>query len=81
MEVHKLTLRNHLELIAGDIDDATLKISNIIDDIDANQDEWIDNDIYTELQDLFDKLKETNIAAWALENLCQEREMGKRRFE
>ena len=81
MEVHKLTLRNHAELIASEVDDAALKISNIIDDIDANQDEWIDDDVYAGLQNLLNELKYANDAAWALENLCQEREMGKRRFE
>ena len=80
-EERKLTLRNHAELMASDLDDAMLKIANIIDDIDANPDETIDDDIYTGLQDLLDKLKEVNDVAWALENLCQEREMGKRRFE
>ena len=81
MEERKLTLRNHAELMAGELDDAILKVASIIDDIDANPDETIDDDIYTGLQDLLDKLKEVNDVAWALENLCQEREMGKRRFE
>lgn len=79
-EENKLTLRNHAELIASELDDAALKVENIIDDIDANQDEWIDDDVYTGLQDLLDKLKDVNDTAWTLENLCQEREMGKRRF-
>lgn len=80
-EERKLTLRNHAELMASDLDDAMLKVANIIDNIDANPDETIDDDIYTGLQDLLDKLKEVNDAAWELENLCREREMGKRRFE
>jgi len=80
-EERKLTLRNHAELMASDLDDAMLKVASIIDDIDSNPDETIDDDIYTGLQDLLDKLKEVNDVAWALENLCQEREMGKRRFE
>lgn len=80
-EERKLTLRNHAELMAGDLDDVMLKVASIIDDIDANPDETIDDDIYTGLQDLLDKTKEANDVAWELENLCQEREMGKRRFE
>ena len=80
-EERKLTLRNHAELMASDLDDAMLKVASIIDDIDANPGETIDDDIYTGLQDLLDKLKEVNDVAWALENLCREREMGKRRFE
>lgn len=80
-EERKLTLRNHAELMAGDLDDVMLKVANIIDNIDANPDETIDDDIYTGLQNLLDKLKEASDTAWELENLCQEREMGKRRFE
>ena len=80
-EERKLTLRNHAELMASDLDDVILKVASIIDDIDDNPDETIDDDIYTGLQDLLDKLKEASDTAWALENLCQEREMGKRRFE
>lgn len=80
-EERKLTLRNHAELMAGELDDITLKASSIIDDIDANSDETIDDDIYTALQNLLNELKYACDAAWALENLCQEREMGKRRFE
>ena len=80
-EERKLTLRNHAELMASDLDDVMLKVASIIDDIDSNPDETIDDDIYTGLQDLLDKLKEASDVAWALENLCQEREMGKRRFE
>lgn len=80
-EERKLTLRNHAELMAGELDDVMLKVANIIDDIDANPGETIDDDIYTMLQDLLGKTKEANDVAWELENLCQEREMGKRRFE
>lgn len=80
-EERKLTLRNHAELMAGDLDDVMLKVASIIDDIDANPGETIDDDIYTGLQDLLGKLKEASDVAWSLENLCQEREMGKRRFE
>ncbi len=80
-EERKLTLCNHAELMASDLDDVMLKVANIIDNIDANPDETIDDDIYTMLQDLLDKTKEANDVAWELENLCQEREMGKRRFE
>lgn len=79
-EERKLTLRNHAELMAGELDDITLKASNIIDDIDANPDEPIDDDIYTALQNLLNELKYACDAAWELENLCQEREMGKKRF-
>lgn len=79
-EERKLTLRNHAELMASELDDITLKASNIIDDIDANPDEPIDDDIYTALQNLLNELKYACDAAWGLENLCQEREMGKKRF-
>ena len=81
MEERKLTLRNHVKLMASELDDAMLKVASIIDDIDANPDETIDDDIYTALQNLLNELKYANDAAWELENLCQEREMGKRRFE
>ncbi len=80
MEGHKLTLRNHAELFAGDLDEVALNLGNIIDDIDANEDEWIDDDVYQSMHDLFDAVRDAVDKAWALENLCQEREMGKRRF-
>ena len=80
-EERKLTLRNHAELMASDLDDVMLKVASIIDDIDSNPDETIDDDIYTALQNLLNELKYASDAAWGLENLCQEREMGKRRFE
>jgi len=32
------------------------------------------------MHDLFDAVRDAVDKAWALENLCQEREMGKRRF-
>jgi len=38
MAEHKLTLRNHAELFAGDLDEVALNLGNIIDDIDANED-------------------------------------------
>lgn len=80
MAEHKLTLRNHAELFAGDLDEVALNLGNIIDDIDANENEWIDDDVYQSMQDLFDAVRDAVDKAWALENLCQEREMGKRRF-
>jgi len=76
----KLTLRNHAELAASELEEVVLNLGNIIDDIDANQDERIDDDVYTDLQDLHDKVREASSMAWELEILCQEREMGKRRF-
>ena len=76
----KLTLRNHAELAASELEEVVLNLGNIIDDIDANQDERIDDDVYTDLQDLHDKVREASSMAWELENLCQEREMGRRRF-
>ena len=80
MEGHKLTLRNHAELFAGDLDEVALNLGNIIDDIDANEDEWVDDEVYQGMQDLFDAVRDAVDKAWALENLCQEREMGKKRF-
>ena len=77
---HKLTLRNHAELIASELDDMMQKVSSIIETIDANQNEWIDDDVYASLQNLLNELKYANDAAWELENLCQKREMGKVRF-
>jgi hypothetical protein len=79
-EERKLTLRNHAELFAGDLDEVALNLGNIIDDIDANEDEWIDDEVYQGMQDLFDAVRDAVDKAWELENLCQEREMGKKRF-
>lgn len=80
MAEHKLTLRNHAELFAGDLDEVALNLGNIIDDIDANPDETIDDEVYTRLQDLLDKVKEANDMAWELENMLETNFMGKRRF-
>jgi len=80
MNENKLTLRNHAELISTDLDDVALRLENIIDDIDANPDETIDDEIYTRLQDLLDKVKEANDMAWELENMLETNFMGKRRF-
>ena len=79
-EERKLTLRNHAELFAGDLDEVALNLGNIIDDIDANPDETIDDEVYTRLQDLLDKVKEANDMAWELENMLETNFMGKRRF-
>ena len=79
-EERKLTLRNHAELMASELDDITLKASNIIDDIDANPDEPIDDDIYTALQNLLNEFKYACDAAWELENMLETNFMGKRRF-
>ena len=79
-EERKLTLRNHAELFAGYLDEVALNLGNIIDDIDANEDKWIDDDVYQSMQDLFDAVRDAVDKAWELENLCQKREMGKRRF-
>ena len=42
--------------------------------------EWIDDEVYQDMQDLLDAVRDAVDKAWALENLCQEREMGKKRF-
>jgi len=79
-EERKLTLRNHAELFASELDEVALNLGNIIDDIDANDNDWIDEDVYQEMQDLHDALRDASDKAWSLENLCEEREMGKKRF-
>lgn len=79
-EERKLTLRNHAELFASELDEVALNLGNIIDDIDANEDEWIDDEVYQSMQNLFDVVRDAVDKAWVLENLCQEREMGKKRF-
>ena len=80
MDGHKLTLRNHFELFASDIGDIKNTVDGILCEIDSNTDEFIDDEIYCGMKDFQHMMREAWLKAWELENLCQEREMGKKRF-
>lgn len=80
MEERKLTLRNHLELIASDLSEAGTKLESLVADINNVKNEWIDDDILGDVIDLLGDVLNAADKAWGLENRLQDCDMGKWRF-
>ena len=80
MEERKLTLRNHLELIASDLSETGTKLESLVADINNVKNEWIDDDILGDIIDLLGDVLNAADKAWGLENRFQDCDMGKWRF-
>ncbi len=77
MEERKISLRNHAELFASELDEVALQLGNIIDDLDANPEDWTDDDVCGAMRDLYDAICVVAEKSWELENMLSEKEIGK----
>lgn len=80
MEERKLTLRNHIELFADELCEVGTKLDTIIDDIKNTENEWIDDEIVSEMEKLLKDVLNAGGNAWELENRLHNCTFGERRF-
>ena len=79
-EERKLTLRNHLELAADELCQIKDNLDRLVVNINAIQNEWIDDDVLEDIIKLLGDVYNASCNAWVLENRLQDCDMGKWRF-
>lgn len=79
-EERKLTLRNHLELLADELGEIEKKLESLFKDINAIQNEWIDDDALMGMCDVYEHVHDAAGRAWEVENLLEKSDFGKKRF-